>query len=51
MDGLWNLGRKSLSVGWLLWGLEDKNVESSADNGGLAYEVSRETKTFMGPFC
>lgn len=30
--------------------LEDKNVESSADNGGLPYEISEGSKDSTVPF-
>lgn len=45
--GFQNSGpEKSLSIQSLVTGesLEDKNVESSTDNGGLACDISEESK-------
>lgn len=52
--GFQNSGpEKSLSIQSLVTGdsLEDKNVESSTDNGGLACGISEETKTLVENRC
>ena len=56
MEGLWNLGQeKPLSIETLMVfckSFKDKNIESSTDNGDLAYEISEGIlNTLSGPFA
>jgi len=51
VEGLWNFGLEKPLSGMPCGSLEDKNIESCAEDGGLAWDVSEGSLKTISGIC